>query len=140
MKAVIYLSVSKRKRSRTIATSIDGDIYQLLPGESIPSFPLFKLFKLGHMTVTDKVVPFSIPKIDYDKYTDIVLVFPIWAGRMAQYMKCYLDTEPFKNKNITLIASSGGGNKRYLKKLQEIELENNKITDIVLYKGTQIIG
>lgn len=139
MKAVIYLSVSRKKQSRKIAESIEGDIYQLLPGESIPRFPLFAMFTLGRKTIFDINVPFSIPKIDFDQYTDIVLVFPIWAGRMAQYMKSYLDSEPFTNKNITLIATSAGGNKRYIKKLKEIDLENNKITDIVLYKGTQVI-
>lgn len=140
MKAVIYLSVSKNKKSKQIAQTIKGDLYQLLPGESIPKFPLFKMIKLGRATVQNKTVPFAIDKIDYTKYDEIVLVFPIWAGRMAQYMKSFIDQITFKNKNITFVATSKSGRESYIQGLQKIEIPHNKITDIVLYKGTQIIS
>ncbi len=140
MKAIIYFTASRKKTSRQIAQSIDGDMFQLLPGESLPKFFPWKMIKLGHATITNKTLPFAIEKIDYSKYDDIVLIFPIWAGRMSQYMKSFVDSVPFENKSISLIASSGSGNKRYLHKLRELSVPKNKVTDIVLYKGNQIIA
>lgn len=138
MKAVIYLSVSRKKKSLAVAQGINGDLFQLLPGESLPAFPPFKMFKLALMTLGDKSVPFAVQKIDYSKYDEVVLVFPIWAGRMAQYMKSFIDSKPFENKNITLIATSGSGRPSYLQELKLLDVGKNKVTDIVVYKKDQI--
>ncbi len=138
MKAVIYLSVSKKKRSKEIAEAINGDLYEMIPANHVPKFILFRLVVLGFATIRDKRLPYDLPKIDFDKYDEVVLVFPIWAGRMAQYMKCYLDTVPFKNKKVTIIASSDSGRKGYILNLTEIVDESNEVVDIVMYKKNQL--
>jgi putative NADPH-quinone reductase len=138
MKAVIYFTMSKKKRSMHIAQSIEGDTYELLPGESRTKFFLFQLLRYGFMTVTDKKVPFAAPKIDFDQYDEVVLVFPIWAGRMAQYMKEYVKSVPFTGKKVTLIATSDSGSSKYASSFEGILDESNEIVDIVIYKKNQI--
>ena len=59
-------------------------------------------------------MPVQTPEIDFDKYDEVVLVFPIWAARIAQYMKCYLRQVPFKGKKVKLIATSASGKKGYM--------------------------
>ena len=83
MKVVIYFSMSKKKRSREIAMSIEGDHYELLPGERIRRIPIISYLRLGFITMKDKDVPVEAPEIDFSKYDEVVLVFPIWAARMA---------------------------------------------------------
>ena len=139
MKAVIYFSLSKKKRSQEIALQIEGDHFQLLPGNSVPKLYIFQIFTLGFATVRDKVLPVAVPKIDYDKYDEIVLVFPIWAGRMSQYMKSYLKLNQFSNKKVTLVATSDSGRTSYRKNLVNIVDPSNEVSDIVMYKGTQLL-
>lgn len=138
MKAVIYFSLSKKKRSKEIAKTIEGDLFELLPATHIPRFFLTRLIILGFATMRNKKVDFDAPKIDFDKYEEVVVVFPIWAGRMAQYMRCYLESVPFKNKKVTIIATSDSGRKGYILNLTEIVEESNEVLDIVMYKKNQL--
>ena len=138
MKAIIYFSQSKKQRSKEIAETIKGDLYELLPATKIPKFFLFKMFFLGMATRRNKKLDFDAPKIDFDKYEEVVLVFPIWASGMAQFMKCYLDTVPFKHKKVTIIATSDSGKKGYILNLTEIVHESNDVVDIVMYKKNQL--
>lgn len=139
MKAVIYFSLSKKKMSEKIAKTIEGDHFALRPADSVPKFYPFQLIKLGFATLKNKSLPVDVPKINYDLYDEIVLVFPIWAGRMAQYMKSFVDLKQFTNKKVTLIASSGSGSQRYKQNLENIVDQTNEVVDIVMYKGTQLI-
>lgn len=139
MKAVIYFSASKRNRSKGIALSIAGDHFELLPAERIKRIPIITMIRLGFITIRDKYVRVASPKIDFDKYDEVVLVFPIWAGRMAQYMKCYLKDVPFKNKKVTLVASSDSGQKSYLVGLGNIVDPSNDVVDVVMYKKNQLL-
>lgn len=139
MKAVIYFSLSKKKRSQEIALQIEGDHFELLPANSVPKFYFFQILALGFATVRDKVLPVAVPKINYDKYEEIVLVFPIWAGRMSQYMKSYLKLNQFSNKKVTLVATSDSGKTSYRKNLENIVDPSNEVLDIVMYKGTQLL-
>ena len=134
MKVIIYFSMSKKKRSRDIAMSIEGDHYELLPGERIRRIPIISYLRLGFITMKDKDVPVEAPEINFDKYDEVVLVFPIWAARMAQYMKSYLNQVPFNGKNVTLIATSTSGRKGYMNGLCDSVDPSNDVIDIVMYK------
>lgn len=139
MKAVIYFSLSKKKKSKNIAMTIQGDHFELLPADGVPKFFLFQLIKLGYITSRDLPVAVSAPKIEYDNYDEIVLVFPIWAGRMSQYMKSFIKLNQFSNKKVTLIATSDSGRTSYKKNLENIVDPSNEVINIVMYKGTQLI-
>lgn len=140
MKAVIYFSLSKKKRSREVALQIEGDHYELLPADGVPKIFFFQLVKLGFATIRNKKLSVAVPKIDYDQYEEIVLVFPIWAGRMAQYMKSYLMANPFSGKKVTLVASSDSGRRSYRQNLNDVVDSSNEVIDIVMYKGNQLLG
>ena len=139
MKAVIYFSDSKKKRSKEIALTIDGDQFELVPAKKIKRIPIYTFLKLGFITIRDINVRAATPKIDFDKYDEIVLVFPIWAGRMSQYMKSYLKTVPFKGKKVILIATSDSGQKGYMVGLGEVVDPSNDIIDMVMYKKNQLL-
>ncbi len=134
MKVVIYFSMSRKKRSKGIAMSIEGDHYELRPGERIGRIPIISYLRLGFITMKDKDVPVEAPEIDFDKYDEVVLVFPIWAARMAQYMKCYLNQVPFKSKKVKLIATSNSGQKGYMNGLGDSVDPSNDVIDITMYK------
>jgi hypothetical protein len=55
--------------------SIEGDHYELLPGERIRRIPIISYLRLGFITMKDKDVPIEAPEIDFDKYDEVVLVF-----------------------------------------------------------------
>ncbi len=139
MKVVIYFSLSKKKRSRCIAMSIQGDHYELRPGERIGKIPIFSYLRLGFITMRNKKVPVEALEIDFDKYDEVVLVFPIWAARMAQYMKCYLNRVPFKGKKVKLIATSNSGQKGYMNGLGDSIDPSNDVIDIVMYKRDELL-
>jgi len=83
----------------------------------------------------DKDVPVEAPEIDFDKYDEVVLVFPIWAARMAQYMKSYLNQAPFNGKNVTLIATSTSGRKGYMNGLRDSVDPSNDVSILACISG-----
>jgi flavodoxin len=48
------------------------------------------------------------PDIDFDKYDDIVVAGPIWAGNPAPAVNAIIGLLP-QGKSVTLVAVSGGG-------------------------------
>ncbi len=135
MKAIIYFTASKNQHCRHIAETFEGDKYQLVPVKPNPKRLFFQLIVFGFYTVSDRKVQFDIPEIDFSKYEEVVIVFPVWAGKMSVFMKQYLQTNPFANKKVTLVASSGGENPQYRKSILQ-PLEYNQVVEVIMYKET----
>ena len=93
MKAVIYFSDSKKKRSKEIALTIDGDQFELVPTKKIKRIPIYTFLKLGFITIRDINVRAATPKIDFDKYDEIVRVIEdtiknkITKNHLQNYLK-----------------------------------------------------
>lgn len=139
MKAIIYHSLSKHKRSEQIAKAIDGDHYEIKPLKKPIKFYPFQLMYYGFLTVASKTVTYEPLDIDFDKYDEIVLVSPVWAGRVNAYMRQFLQDHPFHDKNVTLIASCDGGYKKYFDSFKGLIDGCNEIVDKqVFVKGEKV--
>jgi hypothetical protein len=133
MTAVIYHSVSKHKQSERIAKTYEGDHYQIQHAKRPIRCFLFQLMVYGFETVSNKKVKIQPVAIDYDKYDSIVLVAPVWAGRVNAYLRQFLKEHPFQNKKVTLVASCDGGYNRYFDSFRGLIDETNEIVERVVY-------
>jgi hypothetical protein len=133
MTAVIYHSVSKHKQSKRIAETYDGDHFEIQHAKRPIRCFLFQLMVYGFETVSNKKVKIQPVAIDYDKYDSIVLVAPVWAGRVNAYLRQFLKEHPFQNKKVTLVASCDGGYNRYFDSFRGLIDETNEIVERVVY-------
>lgn len=133
MKAIIFFSMSKKQSSRKIAMQIEGDHFEIVnQGKSI-KFAAFQMFYYGYMTIAKKKVKFRSPIIDFDKYTEIILVSPVWAGKANIFMAQYLTENIFMNKEVTIIGSSMGENKKYFDSFDNLIDESNSVVEHISY-------
>ena len=112
MKAIIYHSMSKKKTSKEIALKIEGDHFEIKPLKPINTY-FFQLIVYGFKTVANKVVKYEKMDIDFSKYEEIVLVSPVWAGRVNAFMRQFLKDNRFHDKKVTIIGSCEGGYDKY---------------------------
>ena len=139
MNVIVYFSLSKKKNSKKIASTYDGDIYELVNNEKKHSSTFINMFIYGYKTMKNKDINFEIPNIDFNKYDSVTLVSPVWAGRVNLFMRKYLEKVKFKNKNVTIVGSCDGGYKNYFKSFKGLLDESNKVIEEVIYvKGKRI--
>lgn len=138
MKAIIFFSMSKKQSSRNIAMQIEGDHFEIVNQDKAIKFAVFQMFYYGYKTVVKKEVKFQSPNIDFDKYNEIVLVSPVWAGKANIFMVQYLAKNRFMNKEVTIIGSSMGENKNYFKSFDNLIDESNRVVEHISYiKGSK---
>lgn len=138
MNAVIYFSFSKNLNSKRIASSYEGDIFELVNKEKKYKTAFMNMFIYGYKTVFNKDVRFDLPDINFESYDTIVLVSPVWAGKVNIFMRKYLEKVSFKNKKVILVGSSDGGFKNYFKSYDGLVDESNEIVEKVMYvKGVK---
>jgi hypothetical protein len=140
MNAIIYFSISKNECSKKVAEGLDGDLYRIWPRDRIYKSTFFQLLVYGFKTATNKPVYYEIDEIDFSKYDKVTLVSPVWAGRICQYMRSYLQTIPFKGKEVDIIGTSKGGYDKYFASYRGILDPSNKIQNEIMYvKGEKVI-
>ncbi len=133
MNAVVYFSLSDFKRSEKIARSIEGDCFEIKPlGRVYKSVPA-QMFFYGYRTVFNKKVKFESPVVDFTKYDKVYVVSPIWAGKVSQFMRKYLESVPFKNKEVVVIGSCEGGEGKFFKSVRAALDITNDIVEKQLY-------
>jgi len=71
--------------------------------------------------------------LDFDKYSDIYLVSPVWAGRVNAYMRQFLIEHPFENKRVHIIGSCDGGYKDYFSSFKKFIEPSNEIVETSIY-------
>jgi hypothetical protein len=139
MKAIIYHTMSKRRRSEVIAKGIKGDHYEIKGTKRPIKFYPFQLFYYGFITVANKKVNLQPLHIDFAKYDEIVLVSPVWAGRVNAYMRQFLKDNQFHDKKVTIIASCDGGYEKYFDSYKGLIDGCNTIVEKNIYvKGEPI--
>lgn len=138
MKAIIYFSSSKNQVSKSIANTIKGDIYCIENTGKQYRSTFGQMLMYGYKTVFNKKVDFSMPKINFNEYDEIVLVSPVWAGRICAFMRQYLEKANIMNQNITIIGSCDGGYKNYFASYEGLLDDSNKILEKIIYvKGVR---
>ncbi len=139
MKAIIYFSLSKKKNSKRIAKEIQGDHFEIENLGKKIKFAPFQMFYYGYLMATKKPLEFNSPKIDFDKYDEVVLISPVWGGKVNIFMKQYLDENIFKNKKVTIIGTCMGNNKKYFESFDTVIDKSNKVIEHKLYTKRSMI-
>ncbi len=133
MNAIIYFSLSKNKYSKKVAESLEGDLYEIKPTDRVYKSRVMQLLVYGFKTVANRPVDYQIDAIDYSKYDLITLVTPVWAGRISQYMRKFLESVPFKNKEVVLVGTCEGGYEYLFKFYREALDPSNKVLNEIVY-------
>ena len=133
MNAIIFHSTSKRKRSFNIASTIEGDKFEIKSVKKPIKGMFCQMVYYGFQTVAKKSVKIQPLHINLDKYDELYLVSPIWAGRINAYMKQFLIENPIKNKKIHIISSSDGQNPKFFSTFKTFLDESNDIIEEIEY-------
>ena len=139
MKAIFYHSLSKRKRSKKIAETFDGDLYEIVPMKKPITFVPLQMFVYGFMSVNKKPIPIKTMDIPFDKYDEVVLVSPVYAGKVNPFMRQFLKMYRFHDKKVTIVASCDGGYKNYFKSIEPLIDNCCTVVDRQVYvKGEKV--
>ncbi|XFA99188.1 hypothetical protein ACAG96_01070 [Candidatus Izemoplasma sp. B36] len=133
MKAIIVHSTSKFQRSLNIAKTIDGDIYRIEHVKKPIKSMFFQMIVYGFQTVAKKSVLIKPIQIDFDKYDEVYLISPVWAGHINAYMRQFLKEHLIKNKKIHIIGTCLGDNIKYFDDFKLYLDESNEIVEESLY-------
>jgi len=138
MNLILVHSVSKFHRSLEIAKTIVGDQIQVLHQKKPLKSFFFQLLLYGYQTVMNKEVSIQQATPNYDAYSDIYIISPVWAGRLNAYMRQFLKEHPFVNKKVHIIASCDGGYEKYFDSFEGFLDSSNKIVEKTVYvKGVK---
>jgi hypothetical protein len=132
MKAIIYHSASKKRRSEKTAKEFDGDLYEIKPLKPIKNI-ILQMIVYGFKTVAKRSVSYEPIDIDFSKYDEIVLVSPVWASRANAFMRQFLNDHPFKNKKVQIIGNCDGGYNGYFQSFESLLDDSNKIIKETMY-------
>jgi len=133
MNAIIYFSLSKDLNSKRIASTFDGDIFELVNNEKKHKSAFLNMVIYGFKTVRNKDVNFEVPEIDFDKYDTVILVSPVWAGRVNLFMKKYLEKVKFSNKNVKIVGTCKGGYDKYFESFNGLLDKSNTVIEEIMY-------
>lgn len=118
---------------------IEGDHYEIVNQERRVKRMFFQMFYYGFKIFAKKEVKFQSPDIDFDKYTEIVLVSPVWGGKVCLFMAQYLKKNTFKNKEVTIISSAMSENEKYFKSFDKLIDKSNKVVEHISYVKGSIV-
>jgi len=139
MNATIYFSISKNLSSKKVADTIEGDSFRIWSRDKIYKSAIMQMIFYGFKTTFNKPVYFEIDEIDFSKYDLITLVSPVWAGRVCQYMRAYLQTVPFKGKKVIIVGTSKGGYDKYFSSYKGVLDPSNTVLNEIMYvKGEKV--
>jgi hypothetical protein len=133
MNVTIFNSTSKRKRSFNIASTLEGDKFEIKSVKKPIKSMFCQMIFYGYQTVVKKSVKIRPLHIDLDKYDEIYLVSPVWAGRINAYMRQFLIENPIRNKKIHIISSSLGENPKFFTTFKKFLDESNDIIEETEY-------
>jgi len=139
MNLIIVHSTSKNKRSLEIASQIDGEVQRIEHMKKPLKLFLFQLVIYGYQTVANKHVDIKPMDINFDQYSEIYLVSPVWAGRVNAYMRQFLIEHPFENKRVHILGSCEGGYKNYFDSFKKFIEPSNEIVETSIYVKGQLV-
>lgn len=139
MKAVIYHSVSKNKRCSKIANDIVGDHFEIQGIKKNIKFVPLQMLVYGFKTVAGCKIKLKEMDIDFSKYEDIVIVSPVWAGRVNAFMRQFLHNNQFKSKRVSIIGSCDGGFNNYFDTFKQYLDASNEIVEKIMYEKGKLV-
>jgi menaquinone-dependent protoporphyrinogen IX oxidase len=138
MNAIIFHTTTKYQSSLIVSNNFEGDKFQVKSTKKVLKRMGCQMFYYGYQTMVKKNVKIQPVEIDFDKYDEIYLVSPVWAGRVNAYMRQFLKEYPFKNKKVHIIGNCLGENRKYFDSFKKYIDESNEIVEKSLYiKGVK---
>ena len=113
-KLVAYFSASQttKKIAEIIAQVAEADLYEIIPKQPYSKADLNWMDKKSRSSeeMSDKKFRPEIFNTDvqFDKYDEIILGFPIWWYVAPTIINAFLEKYDFSGKKIVLFATSGG--------------------------------
>lgn len=139
MKAIIYHSLSKNKNCQRYANEIVGDHFEVKGIKKSISFVPLQMVIYGFKTVAKRKMKLSPVSINFDQYDEIVIISPVWAGRVNAFMRQFLSDNQFKNKKVTIIGSCEGGYKGYFDSFKNYLDSSNEVKDKLMYVKGKLV-
>ncbi|MCF7927335.1 MAG: hypothetical protein K9L74_07175 [Candidatus Izimaplasma sp.] len=138
MKAIIYFTSTKKHISEKVANQYEGDVFKLEDVKSRPKNFLLQLLIYGYITVRGKEINYKPLTLDIDQYDHIVLISPIWAGKITPFMQSFIKDYKIKNKDLSLIVTCGSENEDYLNEFRSLIDDSNTIIEERQYKASDL--
>jgi len=137
IKVVYFTRSNNSKRiAEKIANNLDAEIIQITDGKNYKG--LFGYIKAGFYSTSNKKVKIKLDKEikDYDK---LIVVSPIWAGKLANPVRIFLND--YQLKNIDLVTSSIGSTIKDVELYKSVSsvIKNESNEDLVISKMKEII-
>lgn len=121
--AVIYFSQTTgntKRIAKKIAEALKGDLYRI---ETIEPYPedYQTVVNQGQNEVNCGFIP-KIKKINVDlnDYDQIVIGSPTWWYTMAPAVKAFIESQDWRNKNVTVFTTHGGWPAHALKDIENL--------------------
>lgn len=114
---VIYFTRSNNSKriAEKIANKLNAELVQITDGHNYKG--LFGYIKAGFYSTSNKKVNIVTDK-QIDQYDEIIIVSPIWAGRLANPIRKFL--ENIDLKNVRLVTASIGSTVKDLQGFKSI--------------------
>ena len=96
--------------AETAAAAADIDVQRLVPDKEPPKSGFGKFFWGGKSVVMHEMPKLMPQEHTADKYSRVIIAFPIWAGSYPPAIASYLAGNDLTGKEIWAIACSAGGN------------------------------
>ena len=88
---------------------MDLDVVRLVPDKEPPKSGIGKILLGGKSAIAKDNVKLAPIGIDLNSYDNLILAFPIWAGRLPPAMHSFLKQNRLEDKNLFVIACSASG-------------------------------
>jgi flavodoxin len=135
---VVYFTRSNNSKriAEKIANKLNAELVQITDGHSYKG--LFGYIKAGFYSTSNKKVNIVTDK-EINNYDKLIVVSPIWAGKLANPIRTFL--EDYDLKNIHLVTSSIGSvikDTSFYKSVSPI-IKNESNEEFVISKIEEII-
>ena len=88
---------------------MDLDVFRLLPDKEPPRSGIGKFPLGGKSALAGDDVKLAPLSIDVNAYDNLILAFPVWAGRFPPAILSFLKQYKIEDKNLFVIANSASG-------------------------------
>ena len=110
---ITYFSASgtTKKVAEKLATSVNGDLFEIEPKEKYTSEDLDWTNKQSRSSIemNENIKPEILSKIsNLDDYQKVVIAFPIWWYKEPTIIDKFLEENDMTNKDIYVFVTSGG--------------------------------
>ncbi len=128
--AVVYYSMlgNSQMVAESMAEKLGADVIRLEPDKAYPDKGIKKFYYGGRSAVMGEKPVLKPYEFDASKYDEVIIGFPVWAGRPTPPINTFLDEhkEELRGMKIAVFAcqSGAGAEKAFYKMKKQIGIES----------------